>query len=105
MNDSVELTNPPIADTPADAFQRGRHGYRVVPARNRARTLGTIAAVIVIGIVLDSVLGTKARQSDGADAHGVVEHVLRNRSTAVALVLKKQRVTAVCVYAKHRIGM
>ncbi|CAG9199879.1 amino acid ABC transporter permease/ATP-binding protein [Paraburkholderia caribensis] len=56
MNDSAELANPPLAGAPADS-PRNRSGYRVVPARNPARTLGTVCAAILIGVVLNSVLG------------------------------------------------
>jgi polar amino acid transport system permease protein len=55
MNDSAELSNPPLATARADSFH-ARSGYRVVPAKNRARTAGTLIAAILIGLVLDSVL-------------------------------------------------
>ncbi|WP_075643797.1 amino acid ABC transporter permease/ATP-binding protein [Paraburkholderia monticola] len=56
MNDTAELANPPLAVAHADAL-RERADYRIVPAKNRARMAGTLAAVVLIGIVLESVLG------------------------------------------------
>ncbi|RZF27416.1 amino acid ABC transporter permease/ATP-binding protein [Paraburkholderia sp. UYCP14C] len=56
MNDTAELANPQLAAAHADAF-RERADYRIVPAKNRARLAGTVAAVVLIGIVLESVLG------------------------------------------------
>jgi polar amino acid transport system permease protein len=58
-----------MSDTPqiasAAPLQGGHTGadapdyahYRVVPARHRARTAGTVLAIVLIGIVLNSVLG------------------------------------------------
>ena len=56
MNDSAELANPPLAGAHAGLPQR-RSGYRIVPARHRARTVGTVFAAILIAVVLNSVLG------------------------------------------------
>ncbi|MBB5425764.1 polar amino acid transport system permease protein [Paraburkholderia atlantica] len=56
MNDTAELANPQLAAAHADAL-RERADYRIVPAKNRARLAGTVAAVLLIGIVLESVLG------------------------------------------------
>ncbi|WP_326491212.1 amino acid ABC transporter permease/ATP-binding protein [Paraburkholderia sp. HD33-4] len=56
MNDTAELANPQLAAAHADAL-RERADYRIVPAKNRARLAGTVAAVVLIGIVLESVLG------------------------------------------------
>ncbi|NML30405.1 amino acid ABC transporter permease/ATP-binding protein [Paraburkholderia antibiotica] len=62
MNDTAEFANPQLAaahvaqaaqaDTP-----RERAHFRIVPAKNRARLIGTVAAVLLIGFLLDSVLG------------------------------------------------
>jgi polar amino acid transport system permease protein len=56
MNDTAELANPQLAAAHADAL-RERADYRIVPAKNRARMAGSVAAVVLIGIVLESVLG------------------------------------------------
>ena len=56
MNESAELANPPLAGAQADLSQR-HSGYRVVPAKNHARTFGTMFAALLIGVVLNSVLG------------------------------------------------
>jgi polar amino acid transport system permease protein len=55
MNDSAELANPSLAGTHADLPQR-RSGYRVVPAKHHARTLGTVFAALLIVVVLNSIL-------------------------------------------------
>ncbi|OLL31576.1 ABC transporter ATP-binding protein [Burkholderia sp. SRS-W-2-2016] len=55
MNDTAKLANPPLAAAHADS-PRERDHYRIVPARHRARTLGTVAAAALIGLVLHSVL-------------------------------------------------
>ncbi|MFP4892479.1 amino acid ABC transporter permease/ATP-binding protein [Paraburkholderia sp. EG304] len=56
MNDTAELANPQLAASHAETL-RERADYRIVPAKNRARLAGTVAAVALIGIVLESVLG------------------------------------------------
>ncbi|EEA02684.1 polar amino acid ABC transporter, inner membrane subunit [Burkholderia sp. H160] len=56
MNDTAELANPQLAAAHADAL-RERAEFRIVPAKNRARMAGSVAAVALIGIVLESVLG------------------------------------------------
>ncbi|BCZ85639.1 ABC transporter ATP-binding protein (plasmid) [Paraburkholderia terrae] len=56
MNDSAELATPPLAGTHAGSPPR-RTGYRIVPAKHHARTLGTVLAAILIALVLNSVLG------------------------------------------------
>ncbi|WP_329958903.1 amino acid ABC transporter permease/ATP-binding protein [Paraburkholderia sejongensis] len=60
MNDTAELANPPLSGAHAGAHAdspRERDHFRIVPARHRARTLGTLAAALLIGLVLHSVLG------------------------------------------------
>ena len=56
INDSAELASPGLAAARADQ-RRDRAGYRVVPAKNRARSIGTVVAVVLIGITLESILG------------------------------------------------
>ncbi|MFM0736295.1 amino acid ABC transporter permease/ATP-binding protein [Paraburkholderia xenovorans] len=57
MNDSAEILNSPLgAAQPHTNATADRERYRIVPARHRARTIGTLFAGLVIVVVLDSVL-------------------------------------------------
>jgi polar amino acid transport system permease protein len=58
MSDTTQLVSAPhVHATQAGEGASEFAHYRVVPARHRARTAGTILAIALIAIVLDSVLG------------------------------------------------